>query len=168
MVRTTTATNPRTRAGRHALDADDHALVRVPPAQRRPWWLIANLRLGQVTSPAHLALAVAVGAGMRFWDALAAAGIAAVLLTAISVPLGLAAQREGLTTALLARWSGFGVRGAMLVGLVLTVGLTAWFAIQTRYFAAGLAGFLPDVEMTTICLVGGLAATVVWRADSSC
>ncbi len=161
MVRMTTATNPLTRAGRHTLDADDHALVRVPQAQRRSWWLIANLRLGQATSLAHLALAATVGAGMRFWEAMAATGIAAVFLTALSILLGLAAQREGLTTSLLGRWSGFGVRGSLLIGLILIIGMTGWFAVQTRYFAAGLTQFLPEVEMTTICLVAGLATTVV-------
>lgn len=160
MLTTTTATN-QTRAGRHALDHDDHALVRVPESDRYPWWQLALQRFGQLSTLGHFSLAAMLGMGMRFVDALLAIAIGCVLLSTVAVLLGIAGMREGLSTTLLARWSGFGARGSILVGLAITVGLTGWFAVQTQAFATGLHGYLPDVELRTVSVVAGLVITLI-------
>ncbi len=160
MVTTTTATNP-TRAGRHTVDHDDYALVRVPQQARVSCWAIAVQRLGQLSTLGQLSLAVMIGMGMSLASALLAIAIGCVLLEVVALALGLAGMREGLSTSLLARWSGFGTRGSLLVGLALMVSLTGWFAVQTEVFAAGLQQFLPGVELPTLCLIAGLVVTLI-------
>lgn len=160
MPTTTTPTN-QTRAGRHALDHDDHTLVRVPDRDRYPWWQTALQRLGQLSALGQFALAAMLGMGMRFVDALLAIVIGCALLETVAVLLGIAGMREGLSTSLLARWSGFGSRGSILVGLAVIVSLTGWFAVQTEAFAAGLHSYLPDVGLRTLSLVAGLMITLI-------
>ncbi|MFR4831227.1 MAG: hypothetical protein ACLUA4_00060 [Bifidobacterium sp.] len=62
----------------------------------------------------QLVLGASLGYGMSFWGAFWATMLGSVLLQVISWALGTAAAREGLSTSLLSRWTGFGKMGSAI------------------------------------------------------
>jgi cytosine permease len=121
-----------------AVLADDFALERVPPEGRRPMLDILWVELGIVTAMSQFVVASAVGYGMTFWRALLATLIGTLLLLLVSVLIGVAGSNEGLPTGLLARWSGFGRYGSMLISLIVVIGCTAWFGVQNSICAEAI------------------------------
>ncbi len=118
--------------------ADDFALDRVPPADRKPMRDILWIELGIVTAMSEFVIASALGYGMTFWQAFAATCIGTALLLLVSVLTGIAGAWEGLPTGLLARWTGFGRFGSSLISLVIVIGCTAWFGVQNSICAEAI------------------------------
>lgn len=142
-------------------DHEDFALTRVPASARYPWWSVALQRFGQLSALSQFLLGAALGFGMRFWDAVWAITLGAVLLEVVAVFTGIIGQREGLSTATLARWTGFGRHGSSLIALVIALSLVGWFGVQSGVSAAGLHQFLPFLPEWAWSLVFGLAVTAV-------
>ncbi|TWP52533.1 cytosine permease [Lentzea tibetensis] len=132
------------------LGHDDQALTRVPDQARYPWVSVATQRFGQTSALSQLLLGATLGFGMTFWDAFLALTLGAVLLDVVAIAVGVIGQREGLATAILARWTGFGHAGSAMLGLIVALSTTGWFGIQT-----GLAG-------ATLAAVTGIAPAAVW------
>ncbi|MBH5336776.1 cytosine permease [Streptomyces pactum] len=142
-------------------DADDYALSRVPEHARHSWVSVAVQRFGQVSSFQQFLVGAVLGFGMEFTDAVIAITIGSVMLEVITILLGIAGVREGLSTSLLARWSGFGRKGSALVGLLMALSLAGWFGVQNGVFAQGmhdLAGWAPEWAWA---LAGGALVTAV-------
>ena len=129
---------------------DDQALTRVPDQARHPWLSVATQRFGQSSALSQLLLGATLGFGMTFWDAFIALTLGALLLNAIAIAVGLIGQREGLSTAILTRWTGFGHAGSAILGLIIALSATGWFGVQT-----GLAG-------VTLADVTGVLPAPVW------
>ena len=123
--------------------ADDFALSRVAPEARRPWFGIAVQRFGQVSALSQFLLGATLGFGMTFGNAVLAFLFGSLILEVIMCIVGIVGQREGLNTALLARWTGFGEVGASLVGLAIGISLIDWFGIQSAISAESLDALLP-------------------------
>lgn len=123
--------------------ADDFALSRVAPEARRPWFGIAVQRFGQVSALSQFLLGATLGFGMTFGNAVLAFLFGSLILEVIMCIVGIVGQREGLNTALLARWTGFGEVGASLVGLAIGISLIGWFGIQSAISAESLDALLP-------------------------
>ncbi|MFC3896475.1 purine-cytosine permease family protein [Lentzea rhizosphaerae] len=143
------------------LGRDDQALSRVPDQARHSWWSVATQRFGQTTALSQLLLGATLGFGMTFWGAFVAITIGAVLLNVLAVTVGVIGQREGLSTALLSRWTGFGHAGSAMLGLIIALSCTGWFGVQTGLAGgtlAGVAGVLPSPVWS---LIFGLAVTVI-------
>jgi cytosine permease len=121
-----------------AVLADDFALERVPPAGRTPMLNILWVELGIVTAMSEFVVASALGYGMTFWRALLATLVGTLLLLLVSVLVGVAGSNEGLPTGLLARWSGFGRYGSMLISFIVVIGCTAWFGVQNSICAEAI------------------------------
>jgi cytosine permease len=115
--------------------ADDFSLVRVPQGARLPMWEILLVRMGAQTALSQLMLGAALGYGMTFGQAVLATILGGVFLSVISILLGVAGAREGLSTSLLSRWAGFGTYGSTLISAVIAIGLVGWFGIQNAVFA---------------------------------
>jgi cytosine permease len=96
------------------------------------------VELGIVTAMSEFVVASALGYGMTFWRALLATLIGTLLLLLVSVLIGVAGSNEGLPTGLLARWSGFGRYGSMLISLIVVIGCTAWFGVQNSICAEAI------------------------------
>lgn len=139
---------------------EDYALSRLPEHKRYSWFNVATQRFGQLSALAQFVLAAAIGARMEFWDAILAITIGAVFLEIVTIFVGIAGMREGLSTSVLARWSGFGAKGSSLVGLAIAVSLAGWFAVQNEIFAEGLAG-ITNMPFWVACLIGGLGVTLI-------
>jgi cytosine permease len=143
------------------LGADDYALDRVPPEARYPWWTVAVQRFGQLSDLTVFLLGAALGAGMSFWGAFWALTLGSVILELVAIFAGIAGVREGLSTSVLARWTGFGRSGSALIGLVVAVSLIGWFGIQNAIFAEGLHALMAGVPVWAWSIVTGLVVTVL-------
>lgn len=144
-----------------ALGRDDYSLTRVPRSARYSWVTVAVQRFGQLSALGNFFLAAMIGMGMDFWSAILAITIGSVLLEVVTIFLGIAGMREGLSTSVLARWTGFGAKGSALVGVAMAVSLTGWFAVQNEVFAQGLFSIIPQVPLWAWCLVGGALVTII-------
>jgi cytosine permease len=141
---------------------DDYALERVPLSERYSWLSVATQRFGQIACMSQFLLGATLGFGMELWDAVLAITLGCVILEVIAIAVGIAGQREGLSTSVLARWTGFGKAGSALIGLVIAISLMGWFGVQNAVFAEGLhslVGGLPEWAWTILC--GALVTAVV-------
>ena len=152
---------------------DDYALDRVPRDARYPWLSVATQRFGQLACMSQFLLGATLGFGMGLWDAILAITIGCVILEIVAVLVGIAGHREGLSTSVLARWTGFGSVGSSLIGLVVAVSLIGWFGVQNAVFAEGLeslVGFAPVWAWAVFCgvLVTGIVvygfSSMAWTA----
>ncbi|TGV30154.1 cytosine permease, partial [Mesorhizobium sp. M00.F.Ca.ET.186.01.1.1] len=122
----------------HSKMADDFSLTRVPKEARVPMWEILVIRIGAFTSLSQFILGAALGYGMTFWDAALASLLGCILLEVITFLIGIAGMREGLSTSMLTRWTGFGKYGSSMIGLVIAVATIGWFGVQNSIFGQGL------------------------------
>ncbi|GAA2014901.1 cytosine permease [Nakamurella flavida] len=141
---------------------DDYTLSRVPTTDRRHWFPIAVQRFGQISALSQFLLGATLGYGMSFSNAFLAILLGSIIVEVIMCLVGIIAQREGLNTALLARWTGFGEVGASIVGLAVGISLIGWFGIQSAIAADSLGslmpGAMPGWAWSLIC---GLAVTAI-------
>ncbi|GAA4529239.1 cytosine permease [Amycolatopsis samaneae] len=143
--------------GRH----DDYSLTQVPRHARRSWPSVAVQRFGQVSSFQQFIVGAILGYGMTFWQAVLAITIGSVLLEIITILLGVAGVREGLSTSVLARWAGFGRKGSALVGLLVALSLAGWFGVQNGVFAHGMHALGGGVPEWAWAVLGGVVITAI-------
>ncbi|WP_086667892.1 purine-cytosine permease family protein [Lentzea kentuckyensis] len=140
---------------------DDQALSRVPDQARHPWLSVATQRFGQTSALSQLLLGATLGFGMTFWDAFLALAIGVVLLNVIAVAVGVIGQREGLSTAILTRWTGFGHAGSAMLGLIIALSCTGWFGVQTGLAGVALADVTGVLPSPVWSLIFGIVVTVI-------
>jgi cytosine permease len=161
---TITAIDERTEAD-VGIGRDDHAVGRMPVSERRHWFVVFLQRYGQMSALSQFLLGATLGFGMDFWQAFLALTLGAVILEVVAVFTGIAGQREGLSTSVLTRWTGFGRYGSSMLGLVITISLMGWFGVQNAVFAQGLQSLLPHaMPLWSWEVITGLAVTgiVIW------
>lgn len=161
---TITAVDQRTEPD-HGIGRDDHAVSRMPESQRKHWFVVFLQRYGQLSALSQFLLGATLGFGMDFWQAFLALTLGAVILEVVAVFTGIAGQREGLSTSVLTRWTGFGRYGSSMLGLVITISLMGWFGVQNAVFAEGLQSLLPHaMPLWSWEVLTGLAVTgiVIW------
>lgn len=144
---------------------DDHAVSRMPASERKHWFVVFLQRYGQMSALSQFLLGATLGFGMDFWQAFLALTLGAVILEVVAIFTGIAGQREGLSTSLLTRWTGFGRYGSSMLGLVITISLMGWFGVQNAVFAQGLEALLPHaMPLWSWEVITGLAVTgiVIW------
>ena len=115
---------------------------------------------GAAVRLAQFMLAAYIGAGMTVWNAMLAILLGSVLLEIVTIFTGIAGVKEGLSTSVLARWTGFGLIGSALVGIAFCISLTGWFAYQNEVFGTGLAAIF-GAPAWVFCLLGGLIVTLI-------
>jgi cytosine permease len=141
--------------------ADDYALRRVPADARYGWWSVALQQFGQLSDLITFSTGVILGAGLSFWGAFWALTLGSVVLELVAVFVGIAGVREGLSTSVLARWTGFGRYGSALLGLIISISLIGWFGIQNGIFAVGMNSLLPQLPIWLWSVLTGLVITVL-------
>jgi cytosine permease len=119
-------------------NTDDYSLVRVPKDARLPMWEILLVRIGAFTCISQFMLGASLGYGMTFWQAFWATMFGSVILQFVSLLIGIAGAREGLSTSLLTRWTGFGKYGSGIISAVFAISMVGWFGVQNSVFANGL------------------------------
>ncbi|WAH37152.1 purine-cytosine permease family protein [Alicyclobacillus dauci] len=140
---------------------DDYSLSRVPGSDRRHWFGIATMRFGQMSALSQFLLGATLGFGMSFWHAFWALTLGAVILEIISIFVGIAGMKEGLSTTMLIRWAGFGRLGSVLVSVVIAISLVGWFGVQNQVFADGLNQLLGGPVWLWSIVTGALVTWVV-------
>ncbi|MGE7187136.1 purine-cytosine permease family protein [Peribacillus sp. NPDC006672] len=141
---------------------DDYSLSRVPQNARLPMWDIMIVRVGALATLSQFMLGAALGYGMTFWQAFWAMMFGSVILQVISFLIGYAGAREGLSTSLLSRWTGFGRYGSSIIGAVIAFCTIGWFGVQNTVFANGLVE-ATDGKLTLpiAAAITGLGVTVL-------
>ncbi|WP_033288665.1 purine-cytosine permease family protein [Amycolatopsis jejuensis] len=139
--------------------SDDFSLTRVPAGARRAWFGIAVQRFGQLSALIQFLIGATLGFGMSFWTAFWALTLGALVIELVSVLVGVIGVREGLPTALLARWTGFGTGGAAVLSLMLGLTITFAFGVQSGVSAQGLVALFGGLPLWTWAIVFGLAVT---------
>jgi cytosine permease len=145
----------------HPVGSDDFALERVPRSARYAWLSVATQRFGAIAALGSFLLGATLGFGMTLWQAILALTLGCVILESVAILVGIAGQREGLSTSVLARWTGFGSSGSSLIGLVVAMSLVGWFGVQSEVFAQGLHSLVGTLPVWLWSVVGGLGVTVV-------
>jgi cytosine permease len=145
----------------HEIGRDDYSLARVPESERYSWWGVAVQRFGQLSALSQFLLGATLGFGMTFWGAFWAVTLGAVILEVVAILTGIAGQREGLSTSVLARWTGFGRYGSALVGVVFAISLIGWFGVQNAVFASGLQSLIGGPPLWVWSVITGLAVTLI-------
>ncbi len=140
---------------------EDFPLSRVPESARYSWFSVAVQRFGQLSALSQFLLGATLGFGMKFWPAFWALTLGAVILELVSIIVGIAGQREGMSTALLARWTGFGRYSSAVIGIVIAVGLVGWFGIQNAVFAEGLAQLIGGMPLWLWSILAGAAVIAI-------
>ncbi|MFI6497998.1 purine-cytosine permease family protein [Nonomuraea typhae] len=140
---------------------EDYPLERVPKSARYSWFNVAVQRFGQLSDLTQFLLGATLGAGLSFWDAFWAFTLGSVILEVVCIFVGIAGMREGMSTSLLARWTGFGRYGSTIIGVIITLSLFGWFGVQTGVFAAGLHAIMPGLPFWLWALVAGLGVTLL-------
>ncbi|KJV78054.1 permease for cytosine/purine, uracil, thiamine, allantoin family protein [Rickettsia hoogstraalii str. RCCE3] len=116
----------------------DYAISRVPLEARSNLFSVTLIRIGAMTSLAQFMLGALLGYSMTFKQALLATFLGSVILEFVSLGLGVAGAREGLSTSILARWCGFGHFGSAFIGFVIAISMLGWFGVQNSVLANSL------------------------------
>lgn len=141
---------------------DDYSLSRVPQDQRQSMFSILLVRIGALTCISQFLLGAALGYGMTLWDAFLATMFGSIILQVVACVLGIAGAKEGMSTSLLARWSGFGRYGSSIIGLVFAISLTGWFGVQNSVFAEGIDAVTGGkLGFVIASIITGLATTLL-------
>lgn len=140
---------------------DDYPITRVPATKRKHWFGIAVQRFGQTSDLSQFLLGATFGFGMTLWDAFWAFTVGALIVEALMIFVGIAGMRQGLTTSMLARWTGFGRGGASVLGLAICISLIGWFGIQSGISGAGLNQIVPEIPTWAWSLAFGLLITLI-------
>jgi cytosine permease len=141
---------------------EDFALERTPLEARRPMWEVFMIRFGTVATLSQLILGASLGYGLTTKDAVLATIIGCVLLEIVSFLIGVAGCREGLSTSVLTRWTGFGRFGSSLIGLIIAISCIGWFGIQNSVFAEGLVKACGGaISLKVMMVITGMAVTLL-------
>ncbi|WP_405079093.1 purine-cytosine permease family protein [Pectobacterium carotovorum] len=123
---------------------DDYPVSRVPLSVRLPFLNVALVHIGMLTALDQFMLGAVLGHSMTLGQAFLAIFIGSAIFGVVTVGLGYAGMKEGMSGSLLARWCGFGRIGSVLIGLVIAVSLIGWFGVQNAVFAKALNFAMAD------------------------
>ena len=140
---------------------NDYAQSRVPQEARYSWLSVATQRFGEMSCFSQFLLGATLGFSQTFGRAFLSITLGAVILEIVAVLLGIIGQREGLSTSMLARWTGFGRGGSAIIGVAIGISLVGWFGVQSGVAAQGLNSLIPALPVWAWSLLAGLAVTAV-------
>ncbi|KMK84192.1 cytosine permease [Pectobacterium brasiliense] len=123
---------------------DDYPVSRVPLSVRLPFLNVALVHIGMLTALDQFMLGAVLGHSMTLGQAFLAIFIGSAIFGVVTMGLGYAGMKEGMSGSLLARWCGFGRIGSVLIGLVIAISLIGWFGVQNAVFAKALNFAMAD------------------------
>ncbi|KHN56499.1 cytosine permease [Pectobacterium fontis] len=123
---------------------NDYSVSRVPVTAKMPVLHVALVYLGMLTALDQFMLGAVLGHSMSLDDAFLSIVIGSAIFGVVTLGIGYAGMREGISGSLLARWCGFGRLGSVLIGLIIAVSLIGWFGVQNAVFAQSLNFALGD------------------------
>ena len=140
---------------------DDFSRAPVSGDNLRPWWNLLMIELGVLISIPMFVIGGQLGMGLTLNDLLLSALIGSVILGLIGGLMSRIGARTRCSTALIAR-ATFGRYGAVIIGLVLAMGMTGWWGVQTELFSDAVSGlvlrlFHLQVHRELTIAIGGIA-----------
>ena len=147
---------------------DDFSRIPVSSSNLRPWWYLLTIELGVLISIPLFVIGGQLGLSLTLPKLVIATFTGGAILGVIG---GLTARLGAITrcsTAILAR-ATFGSSGAICICLLLFLGMTGWWAVQTEMFAdavikLGRSLFHTEIPREIMVLAGGCAMTRVGGA----
>ena len=115
-------------------DHDDFSRAPVGSSNLRPWWYLLTIELGVLISIPVFVIGGQLGFGLTLTDLALACVLGGIILGVVGGATARLGAVTRCSTALLAR-ATFGWRGAACIGLLLALGMTGWWAVQTEMFA---------------------------------
>jgi cytosine permease len=145
-----------------ATTMEDHALERVPDAERENWLQITWNTAGLVTTLVILFFGAVVCfvAGMKI--ALAAGLVAFVIGSSLGWAMARVAYETGYSNTLITRRYGLGVRGSALASLIFGCLIVGFLAVENGLLYRGFLFFLgvDDGWVERLLIYGGM--TIAW------
>ena len=120
---------------------DDHAMERVPDSERKSWLQLSNNTMG-VCSTIVIMLFGALAtfsAGMKL--GLLAGIIAIVIGTTLGYLIGNVARAEGLSSTVISRYFGFGIKGSVVSSLIFGFMVLGFLALENSLLYYGVLFF---------------------------
>ena len=139
---------------------EDHALEPVPVGERKGWLDISwsTIGIGTTLIQLYIGAMICFVAGIKL-------GVAAGIAVAIAGSLlgwgaGHMAYKTGLTSTLMAREYGFGVKGSLITSTIFGFMLIGFIAVENVLLYKGLLFYLdaPDTLANRIIVYGALSA----------
>ncbi|MBJ7221995.1 MULTISPECIES: cytosine permease [unclassified Brenneria] len=141
---------------------DDYPVSRVPMSVRLPFFNVALVHIGMLTALDQFMLGAVLGNSMTLTNAYISIFIGSAIFGIVTLGLGYAGMKEGLSGSLLARWCGFGRVGSVLIGVVIAISLLGWFGVQNAVFAKALNFALGDkLGFGWSAAISGAALTIL-------
>jgi cytosine permease len=141
--------------------SDDYSLSRVPAEGKQSLFRVVMIRLGVLSCLPVMMVGAQLGFGLSFWWGFVAVLIGSVLLQIVGWALGTIAAKEGLSTSLMSRWTGFGKFGSTLIGIIIAVVCFGWFGIQNSVFAEGLTVATGVLNPQIWAIFSGIGITLI-------
>ncbi|MBP9090681.1 cytosine permease [bacterium] len=140
---------------------DDFSRTPVSSGNLRPWWYLLVIEIGVMISIPIFVFGGQLGLGLSFQDLVLSTFSGAAILGVIGALTARLGAVLRCTTALIARIT-FGSKGASCIAFVLTMGMTAWWGVQTEMFANAVLHLAQQVfhvslNREVLILVGGVA-----------
>lgn len=140
---------------------DDFSRSPVADFNLRPWWYLLIIEMGVMISIPIFVFGGQLGLGLSLRDLILATFCGAAILGVIG---GLTARLGAVTrcsTALIAKTT-FGRKGATCIALLLALGMTGWWGVQTEMFANAVVQLAANLFHLTLSreimiAVGGAA-----------
>ncbi|MEW6081652.1 MAG: cytosine permease [Bacillota bacterium] len=131
----------------------DYEREPVPEHLRRGWFQMGMVWVGIGVCIAALMLGGILGAGLSLGQAIIAAVLGSLVLTAISALCSVVGAHTHLSTAMISKFA-FGEKGSYLVSMVLALGCYGWFGVQTGLF--GETAFVVVEKLTGVTVSTGV------------
>jgi cytosine permease len=140
---------------------DDFSRTPVANFNLRPWWYFLTIEMGALISIPIFFIGGQLGFGLSMFDLVLATLTGGFILGLIGALTGRLGAITRCSTALIARAS-FGSRGAACISLILALGMSGWWAVQTEMFSDAVIRlvqtlFRLQIPREIMVLVGGSA-----------
>ncbi len=141
---------------------EDHALERVPDAARQDWLAISWNTVGIVTTLASLFVGALVSYIAGLWLGMAAGLTVAVLGGALGWAVGHVAYASGLSSTVMSRYYGFGIKGSMIGSAIFGFMMIGIIGVENILLYKGFLFYFgaPDTLSNQILAYG--AMTALW------
>ena len=144
-----------------AAQDDDFSRVPVSGANLRPWWNLLVIELGVLISIPTFVIGGQFGLGLTLKDLILVTLFGGAILGTIGGLTAHLGARTRCSTALIAR-ATFGSKGAVCIGLILAMGMTGWWGVQTELFGDAVTNLVQrlfhfHIARELTIAVGGVA-----------
>jgi cytosine permease len=143
---------------------EDHALERVPDAQRHSWLDLSWNTVGIVTTLIQIYIGAMICFTAGLWTGMAAGATVATGGALLGWGVGHIAQRTGLSSSLMSRRHGFGIKGSVLTASIFGFMIIGFIAAENVLLYKGflfyfklqdnLANQVVIYGLLTLCWIG--------------